>query len=70
MQSNASEMEGIRRERIAVISAEEEKQREVEERQRSDKGRFVSQLHQRAQEDSLDERIRRGRGGYAKIEAD
>ena len=70
MQSNAGDMEQERRQRIAEISAYEAKQQEADERQRSDKGRFVSQLHRRAQEDSLDERIRRGRGGLAKIEAD
>lgn len=70
MQSNAEEMEDTRRQRVKDITAMEEQQRSEEDKQRSDRGRFVSQLHRRAQEDSLDERIRRSKGGLAKMDED
>ncbi|BDD58173.1 RNA-splicing factor [Monascus purpureus] len=70
MQSNAEEMEDTRRQRVKDITAIEEQQRLEEDKHRSDRGRFVSQLHRRAQEDSLDERIRRSRGGLAKLDED
>lgn len=70
MQSNAQEMEETRKQRLNEISAQEEKQRESEERQRSDRGRFVAQLHRRVQEDTLDERLRRSKAGLAKMDED
>ncbi|KAJ6172528.1 hypothetical protein N7470_001595 [Penicillium chermesinum] len=70
MQSSAMELETERRQRIFELDAKEEEQREADDRQRSDKGAFMSQVHKRAGEDSLDERIRRSRGGLAKLEED
>lgn len=63
-------IETDRRQRITDISAKEEEQKESDDRQRSDRGQFMSQMHKRAQEDSLDERIRRSRGGLAKMDED
>ncbi|KAJ5176098.1 uncharacterized protein N7482_001975 [Penicillium canariense] len=68
MQSNASEIEADRRQRLNDISMKEEEQKEEDDKQRSDRGRFMSQVHRRVQEDSLDERIRRSRGGLSKME--
>jgi hypothetical protein len=70
MQSNAQEMEVTRRERVADVTAQEEKKREEEDKRRSDRGQFMSGLHRQLQEDSLDERIRRSRGGLSKLEED
>lgn len=68
MQCNANDLETDRRQRITDIDAEEEKQREADDKQRSDRGRFMSQVHKRVGEDSLDERIRRSRGGLSKMD--
>lgn len=65
MQSNATDLEETRRERIAQVTAQEDEQRERDEKTRSERGRFVGQLHRQLQEDSLDERIKRSRGGLA-----
>ncbi|KAJ5112444.1 hypothetical protein N7532_000489 [Penicillium argentinense] len=70
MQSNAKELEADRLKRLAAIDAKEEEQRKADDSQRSDRGRFMSQVHKRAGEDSLDERIRRGRGGLSKLDED
>lgn len=70
MQSNAHEMESTRQQRISNIDAIEEKQRQEDDRHRSDRGRFVGQLHRKLQEDNLDDRLRRSKGGLARIEAD
>lgn len=70
MQYNATEIESERRRRLAEISAKEEEQREADDRQRSDRGRFMSDVNKRVQEDTLDERIRRSRGGLSKMEKD
>lgn len=67
MQSNAQEMESTRRQRVADVTAVEERQREEEDRHRSDRGRFVGQLHRQLQEDNLDDRLRRNRGGLARV---
>jgi len=63
MQSNASDLEANRRKRIDEVTAMEERQRDEDERNRTEKGRFVGQLHRQLQEDSLDQRIQRSRGG-------
>jgi len=68
MQSNATELESDRQQRIADIDKKEETQKEADDRQRSDRGAFMSQVHKRVQEDSLDERIRRSRGGLSKMD--
>jgi hypothetical protein len=68
MQSNANDLESDRRHRITEIDAQEEEQREADDKQRSDRGRFMSQVHKRVGEDSLDERIRRSRGGLSKMD--
>ncbi|KAJ6124086.1 hypothetical protein N7471_011403 [Penicillium samsonianum] len=70
MQNNAAEIESERLRRITEISVKEEEQREADDRQRSDRGRFMSDVNKRVQEDTLDERIRRSRGGLAKMEED
>jgi hypothetical protein len=70
MMSNADELEKKRLKRIAEVTAMEEKEREADEKQRSERGRFVGQLHRQLQEDNLDDRIRRSRGGLAKMEED
>ncbi|CEJ59237.1 Putative Pre-mRNA-splicing factor cwc25 [Penicillium brasilianum] len=70
MQSNASELEADRRQRISEIDAKEHKEKESDDKQRSDRGQFMSKVHQRVQEDSLDERIRRSRGGLSKMDED
>ncbi|KAL6229404.1 Pre-mRNA splicing factor-domain-containing protein [Aspergillus navahoensis] len=68
MQANAQAMETTRRQRVAVVTALEEKQREEDDKRRSDRGQFMSGLHRQLQEDSLDERIRRSRGALTKDE--
>ncbi|KAL4797136.1 Pre-mRNA splicing factor-domain-containing protein [Aspergillus venezuelensis] len=70
MQSNAQDMESTRRQRVAEVTAIEEKQREEDDKRRSDRGQFMSGLHRQLQEDSLDERIRRSKGGLAKMDED
>lgn len=65
MQSNATDLEANRRQRIAHVNAVEDQQRENDDKNRSERGQFVSQLHLQLQEDSLDERIRRSRSGLA-----
>jgi hypothetical protein len=70
MQSNAADMESERLRRITDLSAKEQQQQEADDRQRSDRGRFMSDVNKRVQEDSLDERIRRSRGGLSKMEED
>ncbi|PKX98844.1 U2-type spliceosomal complex subunit CWC25 [Aspergillus novofumigatus IBT 16806] len=68
MMSNADELEQKRLQRIVEVTAMEEKEREADEKQRSERGRFVGQLHRQLQEDSLDDRIRRSRGGLERME--
>jgi hypothetical protein len=68
MQSNANDLEQKRQERLAEITAREDRERQKEEKQRSERGRFVSQLHRQLQEDNLDERLRRSRGGLVRLE--
>ncbi|KAF7586016.1 RNA-splicing factor, partial [Aspergillus hancockii] len=70
MQSNANEMEDIRRQRIAEVTAMEDKQREEDDKQRSERGRFVAGLHRQLEEDSLDDRLKRSRGGLSRMEED
>lgn len=70
MQSNAQDMETTRRQRIADVTAVEEQRREQEDRQRTDRGRFVGQMHRQLQEDNLDDRLRRNRGGLARVDDD
>lgn len=68
MMDNANDMEQTRRQRIADVTAEEEKQQERDDKQRSERGRFVSSMHRQLQEDNLDERIRRNRGGLSRMD--
>ncbi|PYI22006.1 hypothetical protein BO99DRAFT_441002 [Aspergillus violaceofuscus CBS 115571] len=70
MLSNADEMEETRRQRIAEVTAAEQKQLEEDEKHRSEKGRFVSGLHRQLQEDNLDDRLKRSRGGLARLDDD
>lgn len=48
MQDNASSLEDERRARLAELAEQERKQREEDDRVRSDKGRFVGGLHRQA----------------------
>ncbi|KAF9885689.1 RNA-splicing factor [Aspergillus nanangensis] len=68
MMSNANDMEDTRRQHIADVTQMEEKQLVEDEKNRSERGRFVSGLHKQLQEDSLDDRIRRNRGGLSRME--
>ncbi|KAJ5666226.1 Pre-mRNA splicing factor-domain-containing protein [Penicillium maclennaniae] len=70
MQSNATNLESDRRQRIAEITTKEEQQAEADDKQRSERGQFMSQIHKRAQEDTLDERIKRSRGGLSRMDDD
>ncbi|KAJ5087418.1 hypothetical protein N7456_011034 [Penicillium angulare] len=68
MQSNATELQTDRVQRINEITEKEEAEKEADDKLRSDRGAFMSGVHKRAQEDSLDERIRRSRGGLSKMD--
>ncbi|OXV08419.1 hypothetical protein Egran_03818 [Elaphomyces granulatus] len=68
MQSNANDLDEKRQQRLAEIAAREDRERQKEEKQRSERGRFVSQLHRQLEEDNLDERLRRSRGGLVRLE--
>lgn len=59
MQSNASNLEEDRRRRVAETMAEDERQRAADDKMRSDRGRFVSGLHQQAGSISLGDNLRR-----------
>ena len=62
MQSNASELEQERRQRVADAKAEDERVREQDEKVRSNKARFVSGLHRQAGNMNLGESLRRHGG--------
>lgn len=68
--SSASELEETRRQRVADVTRMEEKQRAEDEKHRSERGQFMSGLHRQLQEDSLDERLKRSRGGLSRMEED
>lgn len=64
MQSNASELETDRQTRLADIAAKEAIQREEDDRKRSEKGKFVSDVRRNAESVDLSRRLT-GRGGRA-----
>jgi len=68
MQSNALQLEKDRRQRVAEIASIEGKERLEDDKQRSERGRFVSQLHLQLQEENLDERLRRSHRSLARME--
>ncbi|KAK0774033.1 RNA-splicing factor [Friedmanniomyces endolithicus] len=65
MQSNASELESDRKIRLAETAAQESKQREEEDKKRSDQGRFVSGVRRQAEGVGLERRLGGGRAGRA-----
>lgn len=62
MQSNASELESDRKARLAEIEALEAKQREEEDKKRSETGRFMSGVRKNAEGVDMGRRLQ-GRGG-------
>ena len=63
MQANASELESDRKSRLTAIAAQEAKQREEDDRKRSEKGRFVSGVRRAAEGVDLGRRLQDRRGG-------
>jgi hypothetical protein len=64
MQSNATSVETERKQRLEEIQAKEEGDRKKEDAMRSEKGRFVSQLHRQKEEFGLGDTLsRQGRKG-------
>lgn len=63
MQSNASELEGDRKTRLAELDAREAKQREEDDRKRSDRGRFVTEIKREAEGVDAGRRFQDRRGG-------
>lgn len=63
MQSNASELESDRKERLAELAAKETAQREEDDKKRSEKGRFVSSVRREAEGVDLGRRLQDRRGG-------
>lgn len=68
MQSNATALETDRSQRVAEIKAKEDAERELEDAKRSDKGRFVSQLHKQKEGFGLGDTLQRqGRSTLASL---
>ncbi|KAK1814460.1 RNA-splicing factor [Friedmanniomyces endolithicus] len=65
MQSNASELESERKIRLAEMAAQEAKQREEEDKKRSEQGRFVTGVRKQAEGVGLERRLGGGRAGRA-----
>jgi hypothetical protein len=63
MQSNASELEGDRRTRLADLDARDAKQREEDDRKRSDKANFIGGIRKEAEGVDTGRRLQSGRGG-------
>ncbi|WPH01716.1 Hypothetical protein R9X50_00456800 [Acrodontium crateriforme] len=64
MQSNASELESDRQQRLAEIAAQEAKQKEEDDAKRSDQAKFVGSVRRTAEGVDLGRRLQgRGRGG-------
>lgn len=63
MQSTASEVEEERKRRVEEIKAKEEAERQREDKSRTDKGRFVSDLHRQKESFGLGDSLRRQGGG-------
>ncbi|KAK3619551.1 RNA-splicing factor [Elasticomyces elasticus] len=63
MQSNASDLETDRKTRLAEMAAQDAKQRDEEDKKRSDQGRFVNGVRRQAEGVGLERRLATGRGG-------
>lgn len=63
MQSNASDLEGDRRARLADLEARDAKQREEDDRKRSDKASFIGGIRRDAEGVDAGRRLQGGRGG-------
>ena len=63
MQSNASELEVDRRARLADLDARDAKQREEDDRKRSDKANFIGGIRKEAEGVDTGRRLQGGRGG-------
>ncbi|KAK5736421.1 RNA-splicing factor [Elasticomyces elasticus] len=63
MQSNASDLETDRKTRLAEMAAQDAKQRDEEDKKRSDQGRFVNGVRRQAEGVGLERRLAIGRGG-------
>jgi hypothetical protein len=63
MQSNASELEDDRRTRLADLEARDAKQREEDDRKRSDKANFIGGIRKEAEGVDTGRRLQGGRGG-------
>lgn len=59
MQSNATSLETDRSQRVAEIRAKEEAEKEFDDAKRSDRGRFVSQLHKQKEGFGLGDTLQR-----------
>jgi len=68
MQSNATSLETDRSQRVAEIKAKEEAEKELDDAKRSEKGRFVSQLHKQKEGFGLGDTLQRqGRSTLASL---
>jgi len=67
MQENATSLEGDRKSRLAELEEKERKQREEEDRVRSDRGRFVGKINKQAETVDLGARLQ-GRAGLQKMD--
>lgn len=63
MQSNASELEVDRRARLADLDAQDAKQREEDDRKRSDRANFIGGIRKEAEGVDSGRRLQGGRGG-------
>ena len=63
MQSNASELESDRKTRLTELEIQEAKQREEDDKKRSDRGRFIGGVRREAEEVDLGRRLHGRRGG-------
>ena len=63
MQSNASELEGDRRTRLAELDARDAKQRDEDDRKRSDKANFIGGMRREAEGVDSGRRLQGARGG-------
>lgn len=62
MQSNASELEGDRKTRLADLDARDAKQREEDDRKRSDKAQFIGGIRKDAEGVDSRRRLQGARG--------
>jgi hypothetical protein len=74
MQQDASKLDVDREKRLAALEEQEKADREAEDRARAksskytDKGAFISGLHQKAGDKGLADRIGRGRQGFQRAD--